>query len=218
MIYLILFPILSLVIWVVPPIVIKAVYKRRHQSLNEAIKRRDLAIRAIIKNPDEYASIGQVERVTDMIGELKEQITQEDSVLLEISAKLEQTQRYVEEQERNGAGRAEEQNQMDNAEQSGVVNLAVAGDAGPVQSSGENEAELKTPPQSPSADLVRLNKDQREALKRLHDEIESLVSAFVDLDSRKSPKSEADKAQLEHLRGTLTASRDLLGKVRECAK
>lgn len=170
--------------------VIKAIYQRRYQSLNEAIKRRDLAIRAIVKNPDEFASIGQVARVTDLIGELKEQITQEDSVLLEISAKLEQTQRYVEEQERNNLS-------LRDSDVSSEVNPGTA---------------ANQQPPSP-ARVVRLNREQRDSFKSLQGEIEGSLLELANLASAQSLESDADNNNLELLRKTLEASKETLEKV-----
>lgn len=190
-IYLVLLPLLSLIIWVIPPFVIKAIYNRRYQVLNEAIKRRDLAIRAIVKNPDEYASIGQVERVTDLIGELKEQITQEDSVLIEISSKLEQTQRYVEEQERNT-----------------VTQLAA--DNSDLAKSSAVDA---TPQPSVSDRIIQLNKEKLDALSSLKEEIEGSLSLLTSTPSLQSLESEKDKGQIDLLRHTLETAKVALVRV-----
>jgi len=190
-IYLVLLPILSLILWVVPPFLVKAIYLRRYQGLNEAIKRRDLAIRAIVKNPDEYASIGQVERVTDLIGELKEQIAQEDSVLLEISSKLEQTQRYVEEQERSNGAKIESDT-----------------------SNALTPVEAERQPDSTNQ-IIRLAKDQLESLKTLRGEFESSLLTLTNTPSLKSLESDEDRVQLELLRQTLEASKTVLEKVND---
>ena len=152
--------------------------------MNESIKRRDLAIRAIVKNPDEYASIGQVEGVTDLIGELKEQIAKEDSVLLDISYKLEQTQRYVEEQERNNLNQKESES-----------SIAISPGA----------AESQQQPPSPSG-MVWLTREQQNSFKILHGELEGLLVALGNSASLQSLESDSDKNQLVRLRNTLEAS------------
>lgn len=190
-IYLVLLPLLSLIIWLVPPFVIKAIYNRRYQGLNEAIKRRDLAIRAIVKNPDEYASIGQVERVTDLIGELKEQIAQEDSVLIEISSKLEQTQRYVEEQERTSLTPVE----LDNDETSKTIAVQAA------------------PQPSASNGSIQLTKDKLDGLINLKKEIEGSLSVIASNPSLQSLESAEDTARIELLKHTLETTKMALVRV-----